>query len=157
MELHGFLSYLVKVAVSGGTYSIFGYKGKQVRDQIHSNDVVRAMEAYAETPRAGEVYNLGGGRESNASVRECIEKIEVRLGKKMNTEYVDENRKGDHICYISDTTKFKTHYPKWYLTYHIDDIIDEVVAAEYDRAVRGNGHPVSSEIGDPELEAAAAG
>lgn len=130
VELHGFLNYLVKVAVSGGTYSIYGYKGKQVRDQIHSADVIAAFDAFISAPRAGEVYNLGGGRESNASVLECIEKIEARVGRKMNTKYVDKHRIGDHICYISDLAKFKNHYPSWMLSRLLDDIIAEIVTAE---------------------------
>ena len=129
VELHGFLSYLVKVAVTNGTYKIFGYKGKQVRDQIHSEDVVRAMEAFIEAPRCGEVYNLGGGRESNASILECIKKIETRLDRQLKTEHVEANRLGDHICYISDLTKFKSHYPEWRLTRLVDDIIDEIIDA----------------------------
>lgn len=129
VELHGFLSYLVKVAVTNGSYTIFGYKGKQVRDQIHSEDVVSAFDAFIQSPRAGEVYNLGGGRESCASVLECLEKIESRLGRPVKTTYVDQNRKGDHICYISDLTKFKSHYPKWRLTRFVDDIVDEMVVA----------------------------
>src|ERR1700741_1287968 len=107
VELHGFLSYLVKVAISGGTYSVFGYKGKQVRDNIHSQDVVRAIEEFAANPRPGEVYNLGGGRENSISVLEAISKIEQMTGKKMNWKYVDQNRIGDHICYISNLAKFK--------------------------------------------------
>ncbi len=130
VELHGFLNYLVKVAVRGETYKIFGYKGKQVRDQIHSADVVAAFDAFIAAPRPGEVYNLGGGRESNASLLECVDKLEARLGRKMNTQYVDQNRIGDHICYISDLTKFKTHYPKWRLTRFVDDILDEILQLE---------------------------
>jgi CDP-paratose 2-epimerase len=130
VELHGFLSYLVKVAVSGQTYNIFGYKGKQVRDQIHSQDVVSAMEAFIKSPRCGEVYNLGGGRESNASLLECIEKIEVRLDRPIETTYVDTARVGDHICYISDLTRFKSHYQEWKLTRFVDDIIDEIITSE---------------------------
>ena len=130
VELHGFLNYLVKVAVSGETYSIFGYKGKQVRDQIHSEDVVRAMDAFIQAPRSGEVYNMGGGRQSNASLLECIQKIEQCLSGKVNSVYVDDNRIGDHICYISDIRKFKSHYPDWQLTRRVDDIIDEMVDNE---------------------------
>jgi CDP-paratose 2-epimerase len=133
VELHGFLSYLVKVAVQGETYTIYGYKGKQVRDQIHSSDVVSAFEAFIAAPRAGEVYNLGGGRESNASVLECIDKIEARLERSVPTRYQEINRKGDHICYISDLSKFKSHYPGWRLTRTVDDIIDEILAAEQAR------------------------
>jgi CDP-paratose 2-epimerase len=130
VELHGFLSYLVKVAVHDETYTIYGYKGKQVRDQIHSSDVVAAFEAFIAAPRAGEVYNLGGGRESNASVLECIDKIEARLGRPVRAQYREGNRIGDHICYISDMTKFKSHYPGWRLTRTVDDILDEILAAE---------------------------
>jgi CDP-paratose 2-epimerase len=133
VELHGFLSYLVKVAVKGQTYKIFGYKGKQVRDQIHSQDVVSAMQAFIEAPRCGEVYNLGGGRQSNASLLECIDKIEARLGRAVETTYVDVSRVGDHICYISDLTKFKSHYPPWKLTRFVDDIIDEILDGELAR------------------------
>jgi CDP-paratose 2-epimerase len=130
VELHGFLSYLVKVAVEGKTYKIFGYKGKQVRDQIHSEDVIAAMRAFIDAPRPGEVYNLGGGRESNASLLECIDMIEARIGRRIATEYLDQNRSGDHICYISDLTKFKSHYPKWHLQYRVADIIDQILAKE---------------------------
>lgn len=140
VELHGFLSYLVKVVVNGERYSIFGYKGKQVRDQIHSSDVVSAMEAFIDAPRAGEVYNLGGGRESNVSVLECIDKIEARLQRKIEVEYVDRNRVGDHICYISDLAKFKAHYPRWRLTRFVDDILEELLAFELERA--GTSHVV---------------
>jgi CDP-paratose 2-epimerase len=130
VELHGFLSYLVKVAARGETYTIYGYKGKQVRDQIHGCDVVAAIEAFALAPRPGEVYNLGGGRSSNASVLECLDKLEARLGRPVPTRYVETNRKGDHICYISDITKFMNHYPGWNLTRTVDDIIDEILSFE---------------------------
>src|SRR5260370_34131320 len=100
VELHGFLSYLVKVASSGGTYSVFGYKGKQVRDNIHSYDVVRAIEEFAANPQPGEVYNLGGGRENSISMIEAIEQIERMSGKKLNWRYGEEALKGDDICYI---------------------------------------------------------
>jgi CDP-paratose 2-epimerase len=127
VELHGFLSYLVKVAVSGGTYNVFGYKAKQVRDNIHSYDVVRAMEEFAASPRAGEVYNMGGGRENSVSMLEAIAKIEEMSGKKLHWKYVDENRKGDHICYISDLAKFKAHYPKWEITIGLDEIFRQII------------------------------
>jgi CDP-paratose 2-epimerase len=130
VALHGFLSYLVKVAVLREQYTIFGYKGKQVRDQIHSEDVVRAMEAYINNPRSGEVYNIGGGRESNASLLECIDKLESRLGYQMEYTYTDQNRVGDHICYISDMRRFREHYPTWQLTRFVDDIIDELLETE---------------------------
>ena len=128
VELHGFLSYLVKVAISGGSYTVFGYKAKQVRDNIHSSDVVRAIEEFASNPRAGEVYNLGGGRENSISMLEAIAKIEEMTGKKMNWQYVDQNRIGDHICYISDLTKFKSHYPNWKITIGLDEIFRQIMA-----------------------------
>jgi CDP-paratose 2-epimerase len=133
VELHGFLSYLVKATMGGRKYSVFGYKGKQVRDNIHSHDVVRAIEAFAASPRPGEVYNMGGGRENSVSMLEAIAKIERLTGKKLDWSYVDENRKGDHICYISDLRKFQSHYPNWQLTKSLDDILEEIVAAESSR------------------------
>lgn len=129
VQLHGFLSYLFKVARSGETYSIFGYKGKQVRDQIHSADVIAAFEAFASDPKPGEVYNLGGGRGNSASILECIAKIEALLGKKISTRYVDENRVGDHICYISDLTKMQTHFPKWRISVSLDQILEKMAQA----------------------------
>ena len=133
VELHGFLNHFVKVAVENGQYTIFGYKGKQVRDQIHSLDVVSAIEAVIAAPRTGEVYNMGGGVESNASILECIEKVENLTGKKFNYVYSDKNREGDHICYISNLSKFKSHYPDWKLTRFVDDILEEIVRNENSR------------------------
>jgi CDP-paratose 2-epimerase len=130
VELHGFLSYLVKVAITGGTYSVFGYKGKQVRDNIHSHDVVRAIEEFAANPRPGEVYNLGGGRENSVSMLEAISKIEEISGKKMNWKYVDQNRIGDHICYISNLAKFKSHYPNWRIIVPLDEILRQIIASQ---------------------------
>ncbi len=126
VQLHGFLSYLFKVAVAGETYSIFGYKGKQVRDQIHSSDVLAAFAEFTRNPRPGEVYNLGGGRENSASILECIQKIEALLGKKLNYTYVDKARAGDHICYISDLSKFKAHYPAWNIRCSLDRILEKM-------------------------------
>jgi len=134
VELHGFLSYLVKATINGLKYSVFGYKGKQVRDNIHSHDVVRAIEAFAANPRPGEVYNMGGGRENSVSMLEAISKIEQLTGKKLNWTYVDENRKGDHICYISDLRKFKSHYPGWTLTKSLDTTLEEIVENEKSKA-----------------------
>jgi len=125
-ELHGFLAYLAKCVATGKTYKIFGYKGKQVRDNIHSYDLVNAMHHFYLKPRCGEVYNLGGGRLSNISVLEAIGKLEQRLGKKAKTEYDEKNRSGDHIWYISDLSKFKKDYPGWGLKYNIDAILDEI-------------------------------
>lgn len=130
VELHGFLSYLVKVAVAGQHYTIFGYKGKQVRDQIHSVDVIRAFEAFAANPRPGEVYNLGGGRANSASVLECITLIEQKIGRPIDWSYDNRNRRGDHICYISDLSKLRSHYPEWNISRSLDMILDEIIAAE---------------------------
>lgn len=135
VELHGFLSYLVKQIVSGGHYTIFGYKGKQVRDQIHSYDVVRAFEEFIRAPRAGEVYNLGGGRENSASMMECIKMVEDMTGKKLDSTYSETNRIGDHICYISDLTKLKSHYPNWGITKSLPQICEEIIAAQGGKAV----------------------
>ena len=130
VELHGFLSYLLKVALSGKTYTVFGYKGKQVRDNIHSFDVVRAFEEFALNPRPGEVYNLGGGRGNSVSMLEAISRIEALTGRKINWTYSEQARKGDHICYISNLGKLKSHYPGWGLTRDLDSILEEMVAAE---------------------------
>ncbi|MFN8546108.1 MAG: NAD-dependent epimerase/dehydratase family protein [Candidatus Binatia bacterium] len=124
---HGFLNYLVRVAKAGEPYTIIGYKGKQVRDQLHSADVLRALWAFVQNPRPGEVYNLGGGRANSASVLECIAKVEAMLGRRLATRYVEEARKGDHICYISDLGKFRAHYPSWSVTRSLDDILEELV------------------------------
>lgn len=130
VELHGFLSYLVKTAVADQTYTIYGYKGKQVRDQIHSYDVIRAIEEFAKNPRPGEVYNLGGGRENSASILECFALIEKINENRVRWKYNEQNRAGDHICYITDMSKFKSHYPNWYLSYPLDRILHEMIAAE---------------------------
>ncbi len=130
VELHGFLNYLIKVNLEGGLYRIFGYKGKQVRDNIHSFDVARAIEAIANAPRCGEVYNIGGGRANSCSILEAFETIEAISGKTMNSEYIDANREGDHICYISDLTKLKSHYPDWDITKTLDETFEEIVAAQ---------------------------
>lgn len=126
VELHGFLSYLVKVNVTGGLYRVFGYKGKQVRDNIHSYDVARFMEAYYNNPRPGEVYNLGGGRGNSVSILEAFEFAAQLSGKPMNYEYVEKNREGDHMCYISDLSKMKAHYPEWDITKTLPMIFEEI-------------------------------
>jgi CDP-paratose 2-epimerase len=128
-ELHGFLAYLIKCIYTGKKYTIFGYKGKQVRDNIHSHDLVNAFYHFYKKPRSGEVYNIGGARNSNISMLEAIEKIEKLLGKKANYELSKENRIGDHIWYVSDVTKFKRHYPDWDFEYDIDTILKEMCAA----------------------------
>jgi CDP-paratose 2-epimerase len=130
VELHGFLSYLAKVALSGGRYSVYGYKGKQVRDNIHSHDVVRAIEEFAANPRPGEVYNMGGGRGNSVSMLEAIARIEQLTERKLDWHYVEEARKGDHICYISNLRKFQTHYPNWKITRGLDAILEEMVASQ---------------------------
>ena len=126
VELHGFLSYLVKCNLEGRKYSIFGYKGKQVRDNIHSLDVARFIHAFIEKPRSGEVYNLGGGRGNSCSIFEAFEMIEAVSGKKMLYEYVDKNREGDHICYISNLKKMTAHYPSWGITKTLSHIFEEI-------------------------------
>jgi CDP-paratose 2-epimerase len=133
VELHGFLSYLVKCNLEGRKYSVFGYKGKQVRDNIHSLDVARFMEAFVEAPRVAEVYNLGGGRANSCSILEAFAKAEAVSGKKMVWEYVDKNREGDHICYISDLSKMREHYPRWDLSKTLDDIFVEIHRAWVER------------------------
>ncbi|MFH1741529.1 MAG: NAD-dependent epimerase/dehydratase family protein [bacterium] len=133
VELHGFLNYLAKVNVEGGVYRIFGYKGKQVRDNIHSFDVARAIEEIAKAPRCGEVYNIGGGRANSCSILEAFERVEAIAGKKMRSEYVDKNREGDHICYISNLSKLKSHYPNWDISKSLDDIFQEIVAGFSER------------------------
>lgn len=127
VELHGFLNYLVKVALEEGDYTIFGYKGKQVRDQIHSHDVINAFWHFAQNPRPGEVYNLGGGKGNAASLLECVDMIEKASGKRPNLTYSETNRTGDHICYYSDLRKMHEHFPGWSLTYTLDQIVDEMV------------------------------
>lgn len=139
VELHGFLSYLVRVAVLGKRYTIYGYKGKQVRDQIHSHDVIRAIDAFARAPRPGEVYNIGGGRPNSASILESIALIERISGRRIEWRYDDRNRLGDHICYITDLSKFRSHYPDWRLDYSLERIITEMVAAE-ERRVAETSH-----------------
>lgn len=127
VELHGFLNYLVMVALREGPYTIFGYKGKQVRDQIHSFDVINAFWHFAQNPRPGEVYNLGGGKANAASLMECVSMIEERTGKKPKLTYSDQNRIGDHICYYSDLRKLHAHYPGFRLKYSLDAIVDEMI------------------------------
>jgi len=125
-QLHGFLSYLVKCAVTKRKYKIYGYKGKQVRDNIHSFDLVNAFYLYFQNPRPGEVYNIGGGRFANLSVLEAIEICEKLTGEKLNYEYIDTHRIGDHLWWISDVSKFKSHYPGWDYKFGIEDMIKEI-------------------------------
>lgn len=125
-RLHGFLAYLVKCIATDQSYIIYGYKGKQVRDNIHSFDLINAFYYFYRKPRFGEIYNIGGSRHSNVSVNEAISKIEKILKRKAKIKHVKENRKGDHIWYISDVTKFKTHYPDWKFTYNGDTILEDL-------------------------------
>lgn len=127
VELHGFLSYLVKCNLEGREYTVFGYKGKQVRDNIHSEDVARFIHAFYENPRCGEVYNLGGGKRNSCSILEAFSMVEEVSGKKQLYRCVDQNRIGDHICYYSDLTKMKAHYPGWDITKSLMQTISEIV------------------------------
>jgi CDP-paratose 2-epimerase len=126
VELHGFLSYLVRCNVEGIKYTVFGYKGKQVRDNIHSHDVARFIEAIVNRPRSGEVYNLGGGRDNSCSILEAFRIAESISGRAMICEYDDRARAGDHICYISDLGKIKKHYPDWSVSKNLTTIFEEI-------------------------------
>ena len=136
VELHGFLSYLIRCNLEGKTYKVFGYKGKQVRDNIHSFDVAQFMNQFIEAPRVSEVYNLGGGRDNSVSILEAFTLIEQISGKKMSHEYVDQNRKGDHVCYISDLSKMRSHYPKWDITKNLKATFVEIYESWYKRMSR---------------------
>lgn len=126
VELHGFLSYLIKCNLEGKQYTVFGYNAKQVRDNIHSVDVVKFMWEFIKSPRYAEVYNLGGGKENSISMLESFSRIEEISGKKMNHIYSDKNREGDHICYYSNLDKMKAHYPNWAITKNLDAIFNEI-------------------------------
>jgi CDP-paratose 2-epimerase len=136
-ELHGFLSYLVKCAVSGRPYTVFGYKGKQVRDNIHSADLVNAFWHFYQSPLAAEVYNIGGGPASNCSMLEAIAIVEELSGKRLEWTYREANRSGDHIWWVSDIRKFRSHYPAWDLSYTIEGIIEEIHDEMSDRLKNG--------------------
>jgi len=127
VELHGFLSYLVKCNIEGKQYTVFGYKGKQVRDNIHSYDVACFIEAFIDAPRIGEVYNLGGGKNNTCSILEAFDITAGFTGKDMLYQYDEKNREGDHICYYSDLRKMKLHYPSWDITKTLPDTISEIV------------------------------
>ena len=129
VELHGFLSYLVKTNVTGGTYRVYGYKAKQVRDNIHSYDVARFVEEFVAAPRCAEVYNLGGGRRNSCSMMEAFARVQELTGRPMMWEYVDKPREGDHICYISDLGKMQAHYTRWSITKGLDAIFAEIASA----------------------------
>jgi CDP-paratose 2-epimerase len=129
VELHGFLSYLMKCNMEGREYKVYGYKGKQVRDNIHSEDVARFMYEFYHAPRCGEVYNLGGGKENSCSILEAFEHAEAATGKKQVHTYVDQSRAGDHICYYSDLRKMKAHFPRWNLKHSLQYIFSQIASA----------------------------
>jgi len=129
VELHGFLSYLAKCNLEGREYKVFGYKGKQVRDNIHSHDVARFIEEFIRTPRIAEVYNIGGGRANSCSILEAFSLVEKFSGQAQRYTYVDENRIGDHICYISDLAKMRAHYPAWDITLSLEETVRQIVEA----------------------------
>lgn len=135
-KLHGFLSYLMKCAITSNHYEVYGYKGKQVRDNIHSYDLVNAFDHFYQNPRIAEVYNIGGSRFSNCSMLEAIALCEEITGKKMNWSYRESNRIGDHIWWISDVSKFQSHYPDWQFKYTVKDILQEIYENNVDRLVR---------------------
>ena len=135
VELHGFLSYLVKCNVEEKPYTVFGYQAKQVRDNIHSLDVARFMWEFAQSPRSGEVYNLGGGKQNSCSILEAFQRVEALTGKAMNYTYSAQNRDGDHICYYSDLRKMQAHYPNWELSKSLDDIFAEMVIERTSRQI----------------------
>ncbi len=134
VELHGFLSYLIKCDVEGKKYFVYGYRAKQVRDNIHSFDVTTFIDQFIAAPRSAEVYNLGGGRANSCSILEAFALSEAATGKKMIHEYVDENREGDHICYISDLSKMLAHYPQWNVTRSLNDIVTEIARGWLERS-----------------------
>ena len=129
VELHGFLSYLVKCNLEEKKYNVFGYKGKQVRDNIHSEDVARFINCFINSPKSGEVYNLGGGKDNSCSILEAFKICEGYTGKKQNYEYMNDNRIGDHICYYSDLTKIQDHFPKFMLIHSLNGTVKQIVEA----------------------------
>ncbi len=133
VELHGFLSFLVKCNLEGRPYRVFGYKGKQVRDNIHSLDVARFIHAFIENPRSGEPYNIGGGKANSCSIIEAFALTERISGRPMISTYTDENRIGDHICYYSDLSKMRAHYPSWDITVSLEETVRQIVEAQRQR------------------------
>lgn len=137
VELHGFLSYLIRCNLEGRTYTVFGHKSKQVRDNIHARDVARFMDQFIQAPRQGEVYNLGGGRANSISILEAFRLVFEISGKRMRYEYVDQSRKGDHICYISDLSRMTAHYPRWSVTRGLRTTFEEIYASWRERIDAG--------------------
>ena len=136
--LHGFLAYLARCAVTGTEYTVFGYKAKQVRDNIHSSDLLAAFNAFFEAPRSAEVYNIGGGRASHCSMLEAIGICERLVGRPMNWKYQEQNRVGDHIWYVSDLSRFQSHYRDWRVTRDVEQILTEIIGENRERWLRGN-------------------
>ncbi len=136
VELHGFLSYLIKCNLEGREYSVYGYQGKQVRDNIHSQDVARFMHEFWKAPRVGEVYNLGGGKQNACSILEAFQTVEQHTSVPMKWRYSEENRIGDHICYYSDLRKMRAHYPSWDISLTLDNIFDEISKSWQQRLTR---------------------
>ncbi|BDP44145.1 NAD-dependent epimerase (plasmid) [Deinococcus aetherius] len=132
-QLHGFLAYLMKCTMTGTPYTVFGYRGKQVRDNIHSHDLIQAFYHFSQNPRIAEVYNIGGGRESNCSMLEAIQMSQEITGRDLKYTYTDDNRSGDHIWYISDLAKFEQHYPEWSITYDVPRILREMYEYNLER------------------------
>jgi CDP-paratose 2-epimerase len=137
VELHGFLSYLVKSNLEKRTYKIFGYKGKQVRDNIHSADVAAFIEAFVAAPRTGEVYNIGGGKNNTCSILEAFAMVEKISGIPMQYEYLDQHREGDHICYYSDLSKIKSHYPSWEISVSLEECLQQIVQRSLEQQTAG--------------------
>jgi CDP-paratose 2-epimerase len=142
VELHGFLSYLIKCNVEGREYKVYGYKGKQVRDNIHSQDVARFMFEFWKAPRVAEVYNLGGGKDNACSILEAFRMAEEITGRPMKYRYIDENRIGDHICYYSDLRKMRAHYPAWDIGKNLDRIFEEIAASWMTRLAAPATHSI---------------
>jgi CDP-paratose 2-epimerase len=142
VELHGFLSYLIRCNLEGREYKVFGYKGKQVRDNIHSEDVARFMHEFYKSPRCGEVYNIGGGKGNACSILEAFQMAEGISGKAQRWSYVDQNRIGDHICYYSDLRKMQAHYPAWGITKTLKDIFEEITRSWRQRLATKEAVPV---------------
>jgi CDP-paratose 2-epimerase len=139
VELHGFLSYLIKCNLQGRQYKIYGYKGKQVRDNIHAEDVARFMYEFCKAPRIADVYNLGGGKENSCSILEAFRMVENITSQGMKSLYIDENRIGDHICYYSNLRKMKSHYPSWSITKDLPQILHEIVSGWVQRSQQVSG------------------
>lgn len=135
-QLHGFLAYLMRCAATGKPYTIFGYKGKQVRDNIHSSDLIAAFYEFYQEPTSGEVYNIGGGRKSNCSMLEAVEFCQEISGRELDYSYTDENRSGDHIWYISDLSKFQQKYPSWAIAHDVPSILQEIYEQNIERWVK---------------------